>query len=252
MKAALLRIRRFHLSRKLLEELSDADRELFFLAGHVLNELNSLNNIVAWCLRSGSMADAGVCGMARGAQAMIYARLLAGKVLEAWEVLRTTWFARKPSQAFDMWLHPESAAALAEIKGYFSRTNLLYTIRNSFAFHYSPGEIPKHWTDFVDGDHMQLILGGAISNNMNLAAESLVNASVLRAAHPTDLEAGMERFVDEVHTMASHFNTFFEGVTLVLLRQMIGENFIEQGAEETISVESMYKDVRIPYFCALD
>ena len=250
MAPTTLRIRKFSLKKDQLAKLSSAERDLFFLSGHILNELNSLNKVFGWCLRSGGEAGSQTSHLAQGVQSMIYARVLAGKLWEAWEALRTTWFSSKPSPAFEQSLHADSRASLAALKSYFSRSNLIFDVRNSFAFHYSAGKLSERWEEVAHGDQLQIVLGGTLGNNIDLAAEFMTNAALFRAAHPTDLQAGMKTFLDDVQSMAGHFTTFLEGVTLVLLKQLFGERFADQSTEEEIIVNQSFSEVRIPYFCA--
>jgi hypothetical protein len=183
---------------------------------------------------------------------MIYARVLAGKLWEAWEALRSTWFANKPSPAIAEGLHPNSRASLSALKAYFSRSNVIFDVRNSFAFHYSAGKLGEQWEDVAHGDRLQIVLGGTVGNNIDLAAELIANAALLRAVHPTNLEAGMQTFLNDVQTMAGHFTTFLEGVTLVFLKEIFGDRFADQGTEEEVTVNQSFSEVRIPYFCAPD
>jgi len=247
-----LTLRKFTLPKHELARLSAADRELFFLSGHILNELNSLNKVFGWCLRSGSESQSKTVNVAQGMQSMIYARVLAGKLWEAWEALRATWFASRRSPMLEQRLHEDSMAALTEIKKYFSHSNIIFDVRNSFAFHYSAAKLAEKWEAVAEGDGLQIVLGGTIGNNIDLAAETIANAALFNAANKADLEAGMAKFLDEVQKMASHLTTFLEGVTLVFLQDVLGTNFAARTTEEQIDVQQSFAEVQIPYFCAPD
>lgn len=246
-----LRIRQLTLRKDHLSTLSNAERNFFFLAGHILNELNSLNKVFGWCLRSGAEGETETSRLAQRMQSMIYARILAGKLLEAWNVLGATWFSSKPSAAMNEGLCQDSWDALSALKAYFSHSNLIYDVRNSFAFHYSP-KLAERWEEVAEEDRLQIVCGGTIGNNINFAAEIVTNAALLRTAHPSDIGAGLQTFLDDVQTMARHFTTFLEGVTLVYLREMMGDRWIDQGAEFEVKVTQSFSEVRIPYFCAPD
>lgn len=246
-----LRIRQFTLRKDHLARLTNAERNLFFLAGHILNELNSLNKVFSWCLRSEAEGETDTSRLAHGMQSMIYARILAGKLLEAWEALGATWFSSKPSAAIEEGLHPDSRAALSALKAYFSHSNLIFNVRNSFAFHYSR-KLGERWEEVAEGDNLQIVFGGTIGNNINFAAEIVTNAALLRIAHPSDLDAGLQTFLHDVQTMARHFTTFLEGITLVQRREMMGDRLSEQGADLEVKVTQSFSEVRIPYFCAPD
>lgn len=252
MALTTLHIRKFALRKDQLAKLTDAERDLFFLSGHILNELNSLNKVFSWCLQSECEGESHTSRLAQGVQSMIYARVLTGKLWEAWEALRSTWFSSKPSPALAQGLHPDSRAALSALKVYFSRSNLIFDVRNSFAFHYSARKLGERWEEVAHGDGLQIVLGGTIGNNIDLAAEFMTNAALLRNAHPTDLELGMQTFLGDVQTMAGHFTTFLEGVTLIFLREMFGDRFADHGTEDEVTVSQSFSEVRIPYFCAPD
>jgi len=108
------------------------------------NELNSLHKVFAWCLH-GASSSSEVEKLADGVQAQIYARLLAGKLLEAWNALKIAFFDAQISRQVEVALHPSAREALTSLKAYFGKPNAIYRIRNSFAFHYSAEEIEQHW-----------------------------------------------------------------------------------------------------------
>lgn len=246
-----LRIRQFTLNKDQLAKLSSDELNLFFLSGHILNELNSLNKVFAWCLTREAEGETETSLTAQRMQAMIYARILAGKLSEAWEVLGSTWFSKRRSAEINDGLHPDSLAALVALKAYFSRTNLIFKVRNSFAFHYS-SNLGEGWEDVAEGINLQIILGGTIGNNLNSAAEIVTNAALIRKAHPSNHEAGLDAFLNDVGAMTVHFTTFLEGVNLVYLRKILGDHFIDQATDLEVNVTHRHSEVRIPYFCAPD
>jgi len=178
---------------------------------------------------------------------MIYARILAGKLWEAWVALGKIRLSSELNQG----LHPDSQTARAELKKYFSHSNLIGSVRNFFAFHYSR-KLGEQWEEVSDGDKLQIILGGTIGNNIDLAAELITNAAIFRTSHPTNIEAGAQTFLNDVQTMASHFTTFLEGISLFYLKKMLGDNLAEQGHNVEIKVAQQFSEVCIPYFCAPD
>jgi len=82
-----MKARRISLSKETLQNMEPAERAFFFLAGHIQNEINSLNKVFTWCLQNSSVNKVSALeDIANITQAMIYARILAGKLNEAWEV----------------------------------------------------------------------------------------------------------------------------------------------------------------------
>lgn len=242
-----MQIRRLRLPRTALQQMAEGDRGFFLLAGHMQNELNSLHKVLAWCLKSEGPTSP-VESLANGVQAQLYARLLAGKLLEAWNALGTAFFGTKISQRIEASLHPVAQEALTKLKAYFGKSNLIYRVRNSFAFHYAAEEFERHWLVVADTPNFEMILGGTVGNNINLASELVVNAAVLNSANPQDQSAALQRFLDEVQSTASYFTNFLEGVILVLLESALPSPLASQGSTEAIAPRFRFDGVAIPYF----
>lgn len=182
-----MKIRRIPLQKTLLAQMPQSERSFFLLAGHMQNEINSLNKVFAWCLgREPSANTTHIESLAAGLQAQIYARLLAGKLLEAWEALGKAYFGTRISQRLETKLHRESQEGLKAIKAYFSKSSNIFRVRNFFAFHYSVKEFDAHWSDAADEPSFELVAGGTIGNNLSLASELAVNNALLNSINSAD------------------------------------------------------------------
>ena len=158
----------------MLLQMPADERAFLLLAGHMQNELNSLNKVFAWCMANPSPANTSdIEHLANGMQAMIYARILAGKLLEAWEVLSKAYFSSTLAQRVDARLKQDAHGALKKIKSYFGRSNTIHRVRNSFAFHYFVEEFNKHWLEAADESSFDLIAGATVGNNLFAAGVSM-------------------------------------------------------------------------------
>jgi hypothetical protein len=227
--------------------MAKAERAFLFLAGHMQNELTSLHKVFAWCLSSATSTSP-IESLANGVQAQLYARLLAGKLLEAWKVLGTAFFGAKISQRIEPSMHPLAQQALAELKAYFSTSNVIYRVRNTFAFHYSAEEFERHWEEVADSANFEVIFGGTIGNNLDLAAELVVNTAVLASVGQNDESAALQKFLDDVQSTASRFTTFLEGAIQVLLESALRSPLAQHGTTEAIAPRFGFGGVAIPYF----
>jgi hypothetical protein len=91
MTSKTITIRRVELPENAIAALSDVEREFLLLSGFMLNELNSLNKVFIWCLKSDADKDSPkIVGNANVIQSMVYARILAGKVCEGFQSLGNT------------------------------------------------------------------------------------------------------------------------------------------------------------------
>ena len=185
-----MKIRRIPLSKDILLRMEPADRTFLLLAGHMLNELNSLNKVFGWCLHNHPTNRASsIESLANGMQAMIYARMLAGKLCEAWKVLGRAFFGTMLSQRVESRLHPIAQEALQKIKRYFNNSNAIKKVRDSFAFHYDAPEFGLNWEAAADEESFELVLGGTIGNNLYLASELVAITALLCAFNANDREA---------------------------------------------------------------
>lgn len=248
-----MKIRRIHLPKDAVAKMAAPDRDFLLLAGHMQNEINSVHKVFACCLHSGgSRSDSSIESLANGAQAMIYARILTGKLCEAWEAVGKAWFGTKLSQRLEPRLHPIAREANTKLKTYFGRSNTIYRVRNSFAFHYSAKEVGACWESVANDLTFEVVLGGTVGNNLYLGAELAANAALLKAIDPANPEQGLRVFFDEVQSTAANFTDFLEGAIIVILEDLFGTDIGQLGREEDIYPALAYAQVEVPYFCLPD
>lgn len=246
----ILKIRRIHLRKDDLLKMADRERAFVLLAGHILNELNSLHKVFAWCLQNPTPDHVQTIeSLAAGAQAMIYARILAGKLFEANAALGKAYFGTKISQRIEPKLLPEALIALKMVNAYFGKANAIFKVRNHFSFHYTIEEFNNHWDAASNEENFEIILGGIVGNNMHLAAEIVVNTALLNGINPIDKSEALRIFLNDVQSVASHFIVFLEGVILALLEEQLGPSYFETlWQEEEIFPMKNFSDVAIPFF----
>jgi hypothetical protein len=238
-----MKLRRLSLPRAGLNQLTKHERALLLLAGHIHNELNSLHKFFAWCVHK---APSSIENVVNSAQAQIYTRLLAGKLLEAWNALTVSYFGTKLSIDLGPALNPLAQNALKDLKAYFGKANAVYRIRNSVAFHYSADEFEKNWQEVADHPNFEIILGGTIGNNFYFASELVVNAAVLNhVGQPGQPTA--EMYLNEIQSAAIQFTKFLEGAIVVLIEKVY-RSHPKAEIVENISPQLSFEDIAIPYF----
>lgn len=248
-----MKIRRITLPHGELAKLQPAERNLFLLVGHINNEVASLSKIFSWCLAGAKAPGAAeIEANVANAQGMIYARLLAGKLLEAWGALQKSWFASKLGADVGKSLHPTAADSLAQLKGYFQSKNLIFAVRNSFAFHYDPDALGEHWEKAAQEPFFELVIGINRGNSFHQASELVTNMAVFHSVTPGDARAGMAAFFGEVDFVSGHFQNFCEGVTRAVLERLSGANLDHLGGLFDIEPVRRCSEVSIPFFCRPD
>jgi hypothetical protein len=246
---------RVPITRQVLSALPRAERDFFLLAGHMLNELSSVRKLFAWCSRGHAdhAPPKPFEGNISTAQAMIYARVLAGKEWEAWDVLGKAFFGTKISQHLEPRLPLESQTALKGLKTYFNSANLIFAVRNSFAFHYSAEAIGATWERAAAEPFCETILGGNIGNNFYLAAETAANVAVFSSVEPNNPQAGMGRFLNDVGETSDQFIAFLEGVNIALYEMSTGQKLSwDAGVMDEVFPSRTFSQVSVPHFCLPD
>lgn len=253
MPRTTISVHRVSVGKDALASLPATERNLLFLAGHVVNELNSLNKVFMWCLHDHpEESRSRLKSLAQGVQALVYARTLAGKVSEAWEALKKAYFRSKLAVQFHPLLHADAVEALASLKVYFSRSNSINRVRNSFAFHYSSQALGEHWEEAVRDGPFEAVFGGTIGNNLHLGAEIVANTALLRSVGKGSAEKNLQIFFEDVQSMAHNMTTFMEGVTMLITERVLGKTLRSAASPESVAVTQSYSEVSVPYFCRPD
>ena len=245
-----MKIRRISLSKDTLLKMEPADRAFLLLAGHIQNELNSVQKVFAFCLHNGrTKLGSPIEGLANGMQAMIFARMLAGKLWEAQQVVHKAFFNTPLGPRVKSKLQPVAQQSLKKITKYFAKKgNTIQRVRQSFAFHYSPDQFGRNWEAVADEPFFELIAGGTVGNNLHLASEMVANAALLNALNPKGREVALGEFFNEIQSVASDFTNFLEGTIIAILEEHFGTDLSALGREEEISPALSHSEVAIPFF----
>ncbi|MDO8283878.1 MAG: hypothetical protein Q7T69_02615 [Rhodoferax sp.] len=249
-----MKLRRISLPVSELEKLPSAERDILFLFGHINNEISSLVKVHEWSVVTTTTPGfTEIERNASNAQSLIYARILAGKLEEAWGAINRSWFAHKAVSAdLAKFLHPDAVAALAALKVYFKGGNLIHKVRNDYAFHYNTKSMGQSWERASQEQFFEIIIGVNRGSTINLAAELVANVAVFHSVTPDNVLAGMGQFLSDVRTVSVHFQGFFEGVTRAIIERASGRNLDELGTLVDIFPNRKYSDVAIPVFCLPD
>lgn len=246
-----LDLRRIPIPIALLEKLGREQRSFLLLGGHALNELNSLNKAFLAATNNKVETDTKqIEGLAAGLQGMVFARLLAGKLFEAWELIRTRFLGRSGFvDEMSPMLHPDATRALTELKEYYEkqRNGIVY-IRNNYAFHDTEKLMERHWRRSAERHPMEWILGGTIGNNLFTGGTATCNMSVFDLYDAQHLGRGMDGFFNELYDIVRKTTTCLEGINLVILERAAGER-IAALPHLTVRINPPRADsIRIPYF----
>lgn len=197
-----MKIRRLNLTIPALSKLPENERTFLLLAGHMQNEFVTLNKIFAWCISPAKSAMS-IEAVVNGSQGFIISKILAGKLHEGWQLMNKAYFGSKLSLALAPLLHESARLSLDGLNSYFSKPNLIYTVRNSFSFHYSAEEISRHWHKAASEPDFDFFIGNEYGNTFHQASETAVSLAVLNGINPNDRAAALRAFLDDVQKNAA-------------------------------------------------
>lgn len=243
----MIQLHQVDLSKELLDRIPEAEFRLFVLVAHAANELNALAKLFHFAASSAS--EAGLIGQAENAQAVVLARTLGGKLYEVWQLFQTSFFGAALSKQYEPLLESEAAESLKALKRYFGRDNLIATIRNKYAFHYSPDQIDAGYRAVIDEDPLQIYLAKQHVNTLYAFADTIASRAMMEAIRPGDHQAAFRAMIDETSDVLNHTNEVIGGLMLVCFRRYLGENLYSLGAK-VVEVEGVpnAQKVAIPYF----
>lgn len=233
------------LQKDRLLTVPELERTLFLALGHAANELNAITKMLYWAANAPANTDAEDHG--RFTILLLLIRLLAGKLNESWELLRTKFFGATLSHTYEPKLDDRATSALKSLKAYFGKENDCTRIRNRFAFHYSPDEVAAVLPDIDEQLHLYLERDVA-PNNLFFFSEALLSQALLTLLEQDDKKMSLEDLAGELFKVAA----WFAQLTDALMHAIIdthGEE-LRSGEPQEIHFEGLqeFRSVALPWF----
>ena len=230
-----------------LRKIPEKERALFVLLGHLVNELNVLNKTFYLC--SQFKEEPKWRTHAHISQALVFARVLVGKLYEGWELLRKGYFESQISIRYDENLNEEAKEGLGKLKQYFGRDNLIKEIRNNFAFHYSVEDAKSVLGHELNEEELLMYLAENNGNTLYYFSEYVVNYALLEAIVKGDPGKALERLIDESAQVVSWFNNLASGIMVHITEEYL------LGSDGRLTLEPIElgqlpvaEKIEIPYF----
>lgn len=241
-----MKIFRGRLSKAELVRIPEHERKLFLAIAHLQNEVSILLRAVLWSSDFSSDNEAVVQGQLSAS--FFFLKLLAGKLNEGKELLNKCFFKdRTLSCDFRSHATPTQIQALDEISRYFGKTNILNTVRNDFAFHYSPSALDDALTTVTDELDLYIEDGGN-ANTLYYFAEILANHAVLNHVDVSDGANPMERLHEEILKVAYQFIRFGQGFMRYVLKRHTPYIWKEPVVPISFNKLPSFSEIRLPWF----
>lgn len=213
-------VHRMVLRPEVFTKIPSTERALLHVMGHALNEINVLLKL--FFLVSNYESEPQVVRHAQLCQAMVLSRLLTGKLSEAWQSIQKGYLRKKLGTIYAGELDKEATDGLENLKRYFGKTNLVNTVRNSFAFHYSLTHAAEAPNSDVAPEELAMYFGPTTGTSLYQFAEHAMGIAMLKSVDTEDPQEAFDRIVRETQQVVSWFNSFAQGILFAVLELHVG------------------------------
>ena len=184
---------------------------------------------------------------------MFFARILTGKLAECWEFFQQKFFGGQLSRKYVPILNPQGIEALDRIRKYFGKLNLIQSIRNNYAFHYSQSseQIDQHLHLVPETAALELYLSpeGEGANCLFDFSCLLSTFALLNEIDGSDHQKAMNKWLSEVFDVAIWFRDACDEIMFAIATKYLGEKLDAEAVE--IPDPPKLRDVTLPYFVGL-
>jgi len=178
------------------------------MAGHISNEISILQKILVACMNYRGQTEVAQEGYST--QNLVVAKILGGKLLEAWHALERLYYGAQLSRRMGPELMEESRHAEVELKRYFSGQNLLHKVRNGAAFHYSGDAVPDAIAALPDEFSLKIYLAEETGNSLDSFAEQPMFMETFGEAD-SSLHANFDEFIADTQRVGRAMTIFLQG-----------------------------------------
>ncbi|MGA3209138.1 MAG: hypothetical protein ABSE05_15125 [Syntrophales bacterium] len=245
-----LKLFRVTVSKARFDVIPESERLLFIRFGHLIDEINTLLRVFLWSTPTERLKEEERNG--RSAQCMVIARVLTGKMYEAYGLIKRHYIGEKISVKYDSLLNDTAREALRCLKRYFSKPNLINAVRNKYAFHYLHEELAKFLIKIPTEDNLIFYLSQDSRNSLFCSADAIVCRAMLDAIEPDQPDVAQRRLEEETIQVTKWLQSFLNWYMYTVMKRYLGKNFNELGAKEIVIYPPKDTEIEIPYFVCLE
>lgn len=241
-------VHRLRISSEKFSKMPTPDKTLFILLAHISNEFCIL-------VRMTTLSTQSLTHDFRDhhhlSQSMFFVRILAAKVLEAWNVLKNNFFSSVLSRKYEGLISEEAQIALKEIKKYFSSSNILFRVRNDLVFHY-PDNLDKEISSFPSHYPLDLLCAVQQQNTFYPFAEYIIENSLIEITSAKDRTDATDILSKEASKVAGWFIDFIGGYLVAAIETELGG--LKELQKEVLVVDNPppIKSLRLPWITILE
>lgn len=243
----MLRVHHIALLLEQLNLIPQSQWRLLALIAHAANELSALSKLFHFMARANP--DEAILMQAENMQALVIGRFLTGKIYECWQLLQSAFFGTALSKDYERKFDTEASVSLSWLKTYFSRDNVIATVRNEHAFHYSLKQVDGGFDTLVEGDALDIYLAKSVTNTLYAFGDTIAGRAMLASIKPGAHQEGYEVLLQETLLAVNHMQAVIGAIMGLCFEKHLGGNLYALGAK-MIEIEGApdSQAVTIPYF----
>lgn len=239
-----MKLLKVEIPKSILDTIPEKEVVFFVQCGSMLNDISMLQKLSIFSMNFDKPTDTE--RTAQILQTMGLLRLQAGKLKEGWELLQNHFFKAKVCRQYDPLFDEKEQKALKSLKTYFGKTNIIFQIRNEFAFHYpSKDTVMEALKAVPDSAVFEVFLSEHFGNCVFSMSNALVTSSILRLTKCSDDQKAMNKWVREIPQVSRCFGEFLDGC-LRVFAQRHSAGF--KSSEVEIPEPPDVNEVTLPYF----
>lgn len=244
----------FTISNENFSNWNPYDRRLFLLCGFVLNEINVLARCFIWTGFTDvpPQDDKSAQKIIEHGQAILgltFVRLLAGKLYEAWEMTKKTFWNNERSSIYLSKKNEKLAKSSKRLKSYFGRTNNIQQMRNTVGFHYDPNNISLDFDEISKNEPFEFHLAFQNLNAAYYGSEAAIFGKFLDAIGCDSTEDAYNTVMDELLDVLRDIQTLFSEIMATSYAINCDEEIRSRNLSKSeICVPTGLRDIALPYF----
>lgn len=221
---------------------------LHFMMAQIANDVATLQKQVLFCFNTRKNERALPVGAARTASGVMLVGFLAGRLYEAWTLLRKPTHSQV-YRTYEPDMPEEGRQALAKIKRYFKGDNLVQRIRLKLAFHTDLATVQEAYERLDDDQTFTDYIANHNGNTHYHGAATLNAIAMARLTGETGLAAGLDKIMHEIPPLAGLVNTYVQIFMIVFLERYVGPSWRQAKGNAIRFRAPRLRSVYMPYFC---
>lgn len=246
-----LRLHTLIYSKADLEAVPAAERTFFLMATSVANDTQALNKTLAIILQTAE-GNHRIINQGNSAYGFLILRLIAGRLNEAWKVVRKNKDMIEKHYEGD--LSSEAREGLKALFAYFDHPkpgSLIWRVRDVAAFHHDERHVAAAFASLDVDDDLGDYLHERVGNTLFYTTEVLQYETLRNLAGTADTAEAIKQLIDDTRDQTTNFNSFIYGFTLVFAERYLSHSLARLPDEFDEFDVPVLSNLQLPYFSIL-